>query len=78
MIWCLSSKCSVQESKMVARNIASVLPTKNASSNVIGKILNGGELDVSYLATLNGATIIIGDPSIELQQIGRASCRERV
>jgi hypothetical protein len=54
---------------MIVRNIASVPPTKNASGKIVSKISNSWELNVSYLAKLCYAVIIISYSSVELQQI---------
>jgi hypothetical protein len=54
---------------MIVRNITSVLPTKKTSGKIVSKVYNSWELNVSYLATLGYAVIIIGYPSVKLQQI---------
>jgi hypothetical protein len=54
---------------MIIRNITSVLPTKNTSGKIVSKVSNSWELNVPYLATLGCAVIIIGHPSVKLQQI---------
>jgi nitrogen fixation protein len=50
---------------MIVRNIASVLSTKNTSGK-ISKVSNGWELNISYLAMLGCAVIIIGHSSVDL------------
>jgi hypothetical protein len=50
---------------MIVRNITSV-PTKNTGGKIISKVSNSWELNVSYLAALGCAVIIIGHPSVEL------------
>jgi hypothetical protein len=54
---------------MIIRDIASVPSTKNTSGKIVSKISNSWELNVSYLATLGYAVIIISYSSAELQQI---------
>jgi hypothetical protein len=51
---------------MIVRNTASVLSTKNTSDKIISKVSNSWELNISYLAMLGCAVIIIGHPSVEL------------
>jgi hypothetical protein len=54
---------------MIARDIASVPSTKNTNGKIVSKISNSWELNVSYLAMLCYAVIIISYSSVELQQI---------
>ena len=58
-------KCSSKESKMIMRNVTSVLPTKNTRSKIVSKISNSRELNVPYLAALGCAVIIIGHPTVK-------------
>jgi hypothetical protein len=54
---------------MIVEDIASVSSTKYTSGKIVSKISNSWELNVSYLATLCGAVIIVGYSSVEFQQI---------
>jgi hypothetical protein len=54
---------------MVVGDIASVPSTKNTSGKIVSKISNSWELNVSYLATLCCAVIIVSHSTVELQQI---------
>jgi hypothetical protein len=54
---------------MIVRDITSVLPTNNTSGKIVSKVSNSWELNISYLATLGYAVIIVGYPSVKLQQI---------
>src|SRR5215216_2697500 len=54
---------------MIFGDITCVLPTQYASSKIICKVSKSRELDISYLYALCHAVIIIGHPSVKLQQI---------
>src|SRR3954462_1318441 len=58
---------------MIVGNVASVLPTKNTSGNIISKVPDSWELNISYLSPLGSTVIIIGYPAVELQQISGLS-----
>jgi hypothetical protein len=54
---------------MIVGDISGIFSTKYTSCKIVSKISNSWELNVSYLATLCGAVIIIGHSSVKLQQI---------